>query len=81
MLMRYVYTIYTNDNDNDRTTYYTGGYAEQHTCLFEMALSESVNFISQVTFCVWLWTGEPHTAFPMSFTWSSHIAARVLMGC
>ena len=47
---------------------------------FEMAPNVSVNFISLVTSCVRLRKEEHQTAFPVSFTWVSHIAASVLMG-
>ena len=47
---------------------------------FEKAPSVSVNIISLVTSCGGLRKEEPQTAHPMSFTWSSHIAARVLTG-
>ena len=40
----------------------------------------SVNFISLVTSYVKLREEEPQTAFPMSITWASHIAANVLTG-
>ena len=46
---------------------------------FEMA-SESVNFISLVTFCVGLREEEPQTAHPMAYTWASHIAGSVFTG-
>ena len=47
---------------------------------FEIAPSESVNFISVVTSCAGLWEEAPQTAHLTSFTWASHIAASVLMG-
>ncbi len=47
---------------------------------FEMAPSVSWNFISLVTSCVRVREEEPQTAFPVSFTWASHIGAIVLMG-
>ena len=55
----------------DRTIYCT---------FLEMAHGVSVNFISLVTFCVRLRKEEPQTAFSMSFTRASHIAASVLTG-
>ena len=48
---------------------------------FEMAPSLSVNFVSPVTSCVGFQEEEPQTAFPMSFTLASDIAASVLTGC
>ena len=47
---------------------------------FETAPSVSVNFTSLVT-CVRFRMEEPLTAYPMSITWASHIAASVLTGC
>ncbi len=37
-------------------------------------------FMSLVTSCVGL-REQPQTAFPMSFTWASHVAAIMLTGC
>ena len=39
-----------------------------------MALSMPVTFMSLVHSCVGLWEEESRTAYPMSFTWASHIA-------
>ena len=51
-----------------------------HSHSFEMTPRVSVNFISLVTSYVRLREEEPQTAFPTSFTWTSHIAASVFMG-
>ena len=45
-----------------------------------MAPSVSLNFISLLTSCVRLQEEEePQTAFPMSFTWASNMAAGMFM--
>ena len=54
--------------------YYTG--ARSH----HLSPSAPVNFISLVTSSVRLQEEEPQTAFPMSFTWASHIATNGLTG-
>ena len=62
-----------------------GGRYEQN-CVFYLVLNilvqVSVNFISLVTSesGVELLEEEPQTAYPFSFTWTSHIAASVLIG-
>ena len=41
----------------------------------------SVNLMSLVTSCDRLLEEKPQIAFPLSFTWVSHIAASVVTGC
>ena len=46
----------------------------------ESALAVPVNFVSIFTSYVTLREQEPQTAFPVSNTWASYIAASVLTG-
>ena len=40
-----------------------------------------LDLVNCMTSCVRLREEEPLTAFPMSLTWASHIAASMCMGC